>query len=276
MNVLKREKQIQAVSMLAEGSSIRSVERMTGIHRDTVMRLGVRIGNGCINLMDAKMRGLGCQYIEVDEAWTFVGKKQRNLEKGFRSPIAGDFWVWLSLDPVSKLVPTFRVGKRTKEDAKLFIADLARRVSGRIQISSDALSSYVDAIEQAFGGDVDYGQIVKTFESEPIGPGRYSPPQVTLVEKLSIEGAPNMARITTSHCEKLNHTMRMHVRRMSRLTNAFSKKPENLRAGVGLFYGYYNFVRMHKAIRMTPAMKAGVTSKLWSLADLVDEAEAHC
>ncbi len=275
MNVLKREKQIQAVAMLAEGSSIRSIERMTGIHRDTVMRLGSRIGNGCINLMDATMRNLGSKFIEVDEAWTFVGKKQRNFDKGVRHPDAGDFWVWLSLDPESKLVPTFRVGKRTKEDAKVFIADLAKRVSGRIQISSDSLSSYVSAIENAFGGEVDYGQIVKTFESEPIGPGRYSPPRVTSVELLSVSGVPNMDRITTSHCEKLNHTMRMHVRRMSRLTNAFSKKPENLRAAVGLFYGYYNFVRVHKAVRMTPAMKAGVTSTLWSLEKLVDEAESH-
>lgn len=276
MNVLKREKQETAIAMLAEGSSIRSVERVTGIHRDTIMRLGVRIGNGCINLLDAKMRGLTSERIEVDEAWTFVGKKQRNFTKGVRPVNAGDFWIWVALDPDSKIVPTFRVGKRLKTDATEFICDLARRVSGRIQISTDGLASYVDAVEAGFGGDVDYGQIVKSFESEPIGPGRYSPPKVVAVEAKSIVGNPEVDRICTSHVEKLNHTMRSHVRRMTRLTNAFSKKPENLRAAVGLFFGYYNFVKRHGAVRMTPALKAGVTNHLWSLGELMDEAEAHC
>lgn len=274
MNILKREKQEMAIAMLAEGSSIRSVERVTDIHRDTIMRLGVRIGNGCANLMRAKMRDVKCRHVEVDEVWCFVGKKQRHFTKGTQSPLAGDFWIWAGIDETTKIVPCYRVGKRTKNDAIAFVTDLARRVSGRIQISSDGLSSYVEAVEQGFGGDVDYGQIVKTFESEPIGAGRYSPPKVTGVELKSIVGNPEGT--TTSHAEKLNHTLRMHNRRFTRLTNAFSKKRENLEASVGLFYAYYNFVKRHGSLRMPPALKAGVTDHVWSLGELIDEAEAHC
>jgi len=185
-NILERNKQEQVIAALAEGSSIRSVERMTGIHRDTIMRLGVRIGQGCANLMKATMRNLNLTHLELDEMWGFVGKKQHNFDKGIRHPEQGDFWVWCGIDRDTKLVPCFHVGKRTKEDARVFVADLAERVSGRIQISTDGLSTYVDAVERAFANEVDYGQIVKTFESDPIGPGRYSPPRVVSVEEKSV------------------------------------------------------------------------------------------
>lgn len=275
MNVLKREKQEQAIAMLAEGSSIRSVERVTGIHRDTIMRLMVRIGNGCRNLMHERMRNLSCEDVQVDECWTFVGKKQHMLKEGESGDNAGDFWVWVALDADTKLVPVHRVGKRTKDDAVYFMRDLARRVSGRIQISSDGLAAYVDAVEQGFGGQVDYGQCVKSFEGEFLQPGRYGPPGVSSMKRRRVVGSPEWSRISTSFVEKQNHTLRSHVRRMTRLTNAFSKKAENLVAAVGLHFAYYNFVKMHRTLRMTPALKAGVTRKLWSLADLIEEAEAH-
>jgi IS1 family transposase len=176
----------------------------------------------------------------------------------------------VAIDSDTKLVPAYRVGKRTREHAIAFMTDLSERLSNRVQISSDSLRSYVDAVEQAFGADVDYGQIVKFYDAEPIGPGRYAPPQVTGVERTVIAGNPDQAHISTSHVERQNLTMRMSMRRFTRLTNAFSKKLENLQAAVALHFAHYNLVRLHKTLRVTPAMAAGVTDRLWSLEELVD------
>ena len=172
MNVLGREKQEAAIAALVEGVSIRSTERMTGIHRDTIMRLMVRVGQGCVNLMDSYMKNLKCETMQVDEIWCFVGKKQRHLKETDIIEELGDQWVFVALDAESKLIPSYLVGKRTAENAQAFIADLSNRLDNRIQLSSDALSAYVEAVESAFGADVDYGQVVKTYEAEPISPGR--------------------------------------------------------------------------------------------------------
>ena len=269
-NELKSEAKAQVVSLLCEGNSIRSIERITGIHRDTVMRLGVRVGTACAKIQDEKMRGLQCSQIEVDEIWGFVGAKRKNAN---RAGAYGDVWTFIALDADTKLIPAFVVGKRDAYHAKMFISDLARRMQKRVQVSSDGLSAYVDAMERGFGTEVDYGQVSKTYSFENLeqnAAGRYSPAEVVKVEKVVVSGMPDVNRICTSHIEKQNHTLRMHCRRLTRLTNAFSKKVENFEAAVAMNFAYYNFVRTHGAIRMTPAQAAGVESSAWTVAELVE------
>jgi IS1 family transposase len=269
MNILKTDKQEMAIAALVEGSSIRSVERMIGIHRDTIMRLMVRVGQNCEKILDATMNNLTCKNIQVDEIWGYVGKKQRHLTEDDNSSEMGDQWVFVALDADSKLIPSYIVGKRSADNAQAFIKDLSERLDNRVQLSSDSLSAYVEAVEQAFGMDVDYGQIVKTYEADPIGPGRYSPPNVIGAEKIVVTGKPKMKNISTSYVERQNLTMRMQIRRFTRLTNAFSKKLDNLKAAVALHFAHYNFVRIHSTLRVTPAMAAGVTDRLWSIRDLM-------
>jgi IS1 family transposase len=275
-NELKSEKKIMAVAMLAEGNSIRSIERMTGVHRDTIMRLGVRVGEGCQRIMDDKLRGLNCNRIEVDEVWGFIGMKQKTAHRlHLAGEGIGDIWTWIAIDPDTKLVPTFAVGDRTQYMANCFIEDLAARLSHRVQISSDALKAYGGAIERAFGSEVDYGSIIKTYgHTELAEQRRYSPPEVIKTERIPVTGNPQIDLISTSHVEKQNHTLRMHCRRLSRLTNAFSKKLENFKAAIALHYAYYNFVKNHTAIRCTPAMEAGVANSAWTVQNLVEMAEA--
>lgn len=243
---------------------------MTNTHRDTICRLLVEVGENCARIMDEQMRDLPCSRIQVDEIWSYVQKKQRCVTPEDDRNRVGDMWTFVAIDPDSKLVPAYRVGKRTRPHAVAFMNDLSERLANRVQLSSDALNTYVDAVERAFGADVDYGQAVKFYEAEPIGPGRYSPPRVVRADRAVISGRPDQRPISTSLVERQNLTMRMSMRRFTRLTNAFSKKVENLRAAVSLHFAYYNFVRMHKTLRMTPAMAAGVSDRLWSLEELVD------
>ena len=269
-NELKTEKKAQVVSLLCEGSSIRAIERITGIHRDTVMRLGVRIGDACAKIQDEKMRGLNCKNVEVDEIWGFIGAKRKNADA---TGNYGDVWTFIALDADTKLIPSFIVGKRDAYHTKMFFDDLAGRVSNRIQLSSDAMVSYADAVERGFGSEVDYGQIEKTYSHINLtqnAAGRYSPAEVVKTERAVVSGMPDISRISTSHVEKQNHTLRMHCRRLTRLTNAFSKKIENFEAAVALNFAYYNFCKTHKAIRMTPAQAAGVESSAWTVAELVE------
>ncbi len=272
-NILKTEKKVAVISMLAEGSSIRAVERITGVNQNTIMSLNRRVGDACAKIMDEKMRGLNCRNLEIDEIWGFIGAKQKNAA---RAGVFGDVWTFIALDADTKLIPSFIVGKRDAYHARAFMDDLASRMALRVQISSDALAAYPDAFERSFGAGADYGQIVKTFSVTPLGIAsapaaiRYSPAEVIKVEKTAVSGTPNMALISTSHIEKQNHTLRMHCRRLTRLTNAFSKKIENFEAAVALNFAYYNFVKTHKAIRMTPAMAAGVENSHWTVSELVE------
>jgi len=269
-NKLKSEAKAQVVSLLCEGNSIRSIERITGIHRDTVMRLGVRIGDACAKIQDEKMRGLKCDHVEVDEIWGFIGAKRKNAQA---TGNYGDVWTFIALDADTKLIPSFVVGKRDAYHAKMFISDLAGRMQKRVQVSSDSLAAYADAMERGFGTEVDYGQISKTYSFENLtqnAAGRYSPAEVVRVDKTIVSGMPDVDRISTSHVEKQNHTLRMHCRRLTRLTNAFSKKFENFQAAVSLNFAYYNFVKTHGAIRMTPAQAAGVESSAWTVTELVE------
>jgi IS1 family transposase len=270
MNRVPLTRRVQIINALVEGNSIRSTERMTGTHRDTICRLLVEVGAGCAGLMNEQMRDLPCRRIQVDEIWAYVGKKQGHLTPRDDRSRLGDMWTFVALDPETKLVPTFRVGKRTAANAQAFMFDLSDRLANRVQLSSDALAAYVDAVEQAFGADVDYGQEVKFYEAEPIGPGRYSPPKVSNRERVVIAGDPDQAHISTSLVERQNLTMRMSMRRFTRLTNAFSKKAENLAAAVSLHFAHYNFVRVHRTLRVTPAMEARVSDRLWSLDELVE------
>jgi len=267
-NVLSIDKKISIISALTEGSSIRSVERMTGIHRDTIMRLGVKVGEGCTSLMDAKMRNLSCNRLELDEIWGFVGKKDRNTRMGDSMEV-GSVWTWCAIDAETKLVPSFMVGDRSPAAAKAFCADVAGRMANRVQISTDGLRAYVEAIEEAFGGEADYGQIVKVYGND-FSERRYSPSGVISSEKRVMAGTPDRDLISTSYVERLNATTRLHMRRLTRLTLAFSKKRENFAAAVGLHFAFYNFVKRHNTLRCTPAMAAGVTGTQWSIGDLVE------
>jgi len=268
---LKTEKKAQVVGMLCEGVSIRSIERLTGIHRDTVMRLGVRVGEASATIMDAKMRNLNGVRWEVDEIWGFIGKKQRRVsatEHGY-----GDIWTFIALDADTKLIPSFVVGKRDLYHARAFMEDLASRLKNDVQLSSDSLKAYAEAVESGFGCDVHYGQISKTYAVVNLNKeaaSRYSPAEVVRTEKTVISGAPDVNLISTSHVEKQNHTLRMHCRRLTRLTNAFSKKLENFEAAVALNFCYYNFCKIHSALRCTPAMAAGVEPSQWTVAELAE------
>jgi len=216
------------------------------------------------------MRNLKCEKIQVDEIWCCAGKKQRHLKETDDINRCGDFWTWVALDAKSKIVPTYRVGKRNSSMASEFNGDLQSRLANRLQLSSDMLKLYIDAIEDSFGADVDYGQIVKSYEAEHIGPGRYSPPQVVSTRKQSIQGKPSFKDISTSYIERQNLTMRMSMRRFTRLTNAFSKKLENLKAAFPLHFAHYNFVRIHRTLDVTLAMEAKVENRLWAIGDLIE------
>lgn len=269
-NTLKKDKQIAVISALTEGSSIRSIERMTGVHRDTVMRLGVKVGQGCAALLDSKMRDLSCSHLELDEIWGFIGKKQRNLRPN-DDPQLGDVWTFCAIDADTKLVPSFKVGNRDTDTADVFVQDVASRMRNRVQISTDGLRAYVEAIEKSFGMEVDYAQIVKTYgHVETTNNRRYSAPEFVSSEKNVIVGSPDFDRISTSYVERLNATTRLHMRRLTRLTLAFSKKLENFEAAVALHFAYYNFVKRHGTLRCTPAMAAGIERDFWSVGDLVE------
>lgn len=273
-NVLPKDKQIAIISALAEGSSMRSIARMTDVHRDTICRLGVHIGQGCARLLDEKMRNLTCNFLQFDEVWGFIGKKQKHLTVD-DDPTKGDVWTFCAIDAETKLVPSFRVGKRSAAVANDFVSDVASRLKNRPQISTDGLAAYVEAVENAFGSAVDYGMIIKNYSHESgqhHNERRYSAPEIVFSEKRHVVGKPDMDLISTSYVERLNATTRLHMKRLTRLTHAFSKKIENFEAAVALHFAYYNLVRTHGSLKCTPAMAAGVERSFWTVADLVEAA----
>jgi IS1 family transposase len=232
----------------------------------------VRVGNGCANLLDETMRDLPCTRLELDELWAFVGKKQRHVSTRDDIGSVGDTWTYVAIDSDTKLVPAFMTGKRCAATTNAFVSDLASRLRYRVQITTDGLRIYEDAISGSFVEQgVDYAQLAKSYESEAIGPGRYSPPKVTGTAKTPIFGEPIAELVSTSYVERQNLTVRMGVRRFTRLTNAFSKKLENHVAATALHFAHYNFVRQHKTLRTSPAMAAGVSPTLWDMGELVEE-----
>jgi len=276
---LKTEQKIAVIAALAEGNSIRSIERMTGIHPDTIMRLGVRIGQGCARLLDTKMRNLDCHRLELDECWGYIAKKMRHVREG-DDPTFGDVWTYVAIDSDTKLVPSYHVANsRNHQETIAFISDLASRLNNRVQISTDAMNAYEDAIEYVFGSEVDYAQIVKTYQSEDgreYNPERrYSQPRIASSKKRVFSGSPERELISTSYVERLNASTRLHMKRLARLTHAFSKKFENFEAAVALNFASHNLVKTHRTLKMTPAMAAGVERNFWSYADLVEAVEAQ-
>jgi len=269
MYILRTEKKLAVLSALVEGNSIRSTERMTGVHRDTIMRLTLQVGQGCLAMMDRTMRNLPCRNIEVDEIWTFVHKKQQRLTKREkRNSAIGDQYAFVAIDADSKLIPCFEAGKRNSKTALRFIRALESRLTRRIQLTSDGFSAYVDAVWDAWADEVDYAQLVKMYEAENPGPGRYSPPRVSEAVSTTVSGIPDPDRGCTSYVERQNLTIRMACRRFTRLTNALSKKLENLKVALALHFAYYNFVRIHRSLRITPAMAAVVADRVWSLDEI--------
>ena len=240
------------------------------------MRLGVRIGQGCARLMDEKMRNLDCQRLELDEVWGYIGKKMRHWQVG-DDPTHGDVWTYCAIDADTKLVPSYHVSSvRDMHNTVEFIADLASRLNNRVMISTDAMNSYEDAIEYVFGSEIDYGQIVKTYQSEDgreYNPERrYSQPRIASSKKTILSGNPERALISTSYVERLNASTRLHMKRLARLTHAFSKKFANFEAAVSLNFAAHNFVKTHRSLGMTPAMAANVTREFWSYGDLFEAA----
>ena len=270
MNKLTPAKRIQIITLLVEGMSLRSVTRVSGASINTVTKLLIDSGRACSDYQDRAFRNLTCKRLQVDEIWAFCYAKAKNIATAKSAPEgAGDIWTWTAIDADTKLIPSFYVGKRDAEAAQHFIADLAMRLSNRVQLTSDGHKPYLQAVEESFGADIDYAMLIKHY-GEPVGAlGRYSPGECTGIEQRRVEGRPDKAHVSTSYVERANLTMRMGIRRFTRLTNAFSKKAENHEHMVALHMMYYNFVRIHTTLRCSPAMAAGVTTKLWEVADIV-------
>ena len=268
------EKAESILKLLVEGMSVRSIERITQVHRDTILRLLLVAGERCQKLMDFQMRGLKCRRLQCDEIWTYVGKKNRHVRKE-DSPELGDQWIFVALDADSKLIPCFVVGKRTKETTHAFLYDLKERLTeDRFQITTDGYHFY-RSIQGIFAGQADFAQLVKLFGDfgqERGSEARYSPSGLTEVISKVIDGRPDPDHISTSYVERQNLTMRMQIRRLTRLTNAFSKKLENLKAAIALHFAWYNYVRVHRSLRVTPAMEAGLTNRVWGLSELLQSA----
>jgi IS1 family transposase/transposase-like protein len=262
---------LKALHCLLEGCSIRSTERLTEINRNTIMGLLVTAGERCAKLLDEKMRGLKSDFIQSDEIWCFVNKKQKRC-RDYDPAEFGDAWVFVAIDPVTKLIPSFTVGKRSAATTQAFIDDLAQRLAKRVQITTDGFRFYVNAIEKAFGCDVDFAQLIKLYGDygQHDSATKYSPSPIFEVISKIIQGNPDEEKICTSHVERQNLTMRMMMRRFTRLTNAFSKKLENLKAACALHFAYYNFCRVHQTLRVTPCMEAGVTDHIWSIRELLE------
>jgi len=276
MNTLSRDQQVAIIAALTEGCSIRSVERLTGVHRDTIMRLSVRVGMGAARLHDRTMHSLRVNRIEMDEVWSYVGKKRRQVTKA-DGPDVGDQYVFTALASSAKAIISYRIGKRDGENTGAFIADLRQRVLGRPELSTDGWPAYADAIEQAFGASCTYGQVVKTYSVTHLAvteaSRRYSPAQVVAVDRQAIVGMP--LHISTSYAERSNLSLRMASRRFTRLTNGFSKKLENHAAAVALYVAHYNLCRVHEALRITPAMAVGVADHIWTIGELVNACLAN-
>jgi IS1 family transposase len=273
MNVLATDKRAQILNCLVEGCSMRSTARLTGVAKKTVERMLIAAGEACADYQDKTMRNLKCKLLQVDEVWSFTYAKQKNVPKHLKdNEGVGDTWTWVALDSVSKLVPCWHIGKRNATDASLFINDLASRLGSRVQLTSDGHKAYLEAVEGAFGAEIDYAQLIKLYGNDLSQGGevRYSPPVCTGARKKRIMGSPIKELVSTSHIERQNLTIRMSNRRFTRLTNAFSKKLENHKHAAAIHFMHYNFCRIHTTLRVTPAMEAGITDHVWSLEEIVN------
>jgi len=265
--------------LLVEGNSIRATSRIADVSKNTVNKLLIDAGKACSKYHDEHVRDVKASVIQCDEIWSFTYAKQKNVASATAAPEgAGDTWTWTAIDSDSKLIVSYMVGGRDSEYAIAFMDDLRDRLANRVQLTTDGHKAYLEAVEGAFGGDVDYAQLIKMYGNATGQKGhekKYSPAECTGIKKRRVEGNPNKALVSTSHVERQNLTMRMHMRRFTRLTNAFSKKVENHAYAVALHFMYYNFVKVHQTLKVTPAMEAGLTDRLWDIADLVALVDAN-
>jgi len=270
MNKLSTEERAKVVACLVEGNSIRATSRITGVARNTVNKLLVDLGTACSNYQAETLRNLKCGRIQCDEIWSFVGAKEKNTRAAKKAEGWGDIWTWIALDADTKLVPCWFIGERHAGAAYHFMHDLKARLANRVQITTDGHRAYLYAVEDAFGCEIDYAQLVKIYGATPEGAEvRYSPAICMGTKRAVISGAPDFDHVSTSYVERQNFTMRMSMRRFTRLTNAHSKKVENHAHAIAIHYMHYNFARIHQSLRVTPAMEAGVTDHVWSLEEIV-------
>ena len=278
MNRLTTEKRAQVIGCLVEGMSIRATVRVTGAAKNTVSKLLLDLGKACSDYQDRTLRDLPCKRLQLDEIWSFVYAKAKNVPEDHQGEFGyGDVWTWVAIDADNKLVPSWLVGRRDTQDAIVFVKDIADRLSNRVQLTTDGHAPYLTAVDHGFGASIDYAVLQKIYGSEPQGQKRYSPPKCIGAETHIVRGKPDPKHISTSYVERQNLTMRMGMRRFTRLTNAFSKKTENLAAAVSLHFMYYNFARPHQSLSKpypkTPAMTAGVADHIWTpkeIAGLLD------
>jgi IS1 family transposase len=280
MNRLDTKRRAQVVAALCEGVSIRATVRMTGVAKNTVTKLLLDLGAACEKYQDEKLRKLTCQRIQCDEIWAFVYAKAKNVPEAHKGELGyGDVWTWTALDAETKLVPSWAVGRRDGFTASAFIRDLADRLANRVQLTTDGHRVYLEAVEGAFGANIDYAMLIKMYEGDSGASApaerRYSPATCTGIRVQPIMGDPDPDYISTSYVERQNLTMRMSMRRFTRLTNGFSKKLDNLKAAVALYFMWYNFGRIHQTLRVTPAMEANVSDHVWSIEEIVGLLETH-
>ena len=274
MNRLSRTERARILGLMVEGMSMRAISRTTGASKNTIVKLLEDAGEAFSEYQDRTMRNLTCKRIQVDEIWAFVYAKAKNVAGAKAAPEgAGDAWTWMAIDADTKLIPSFYVGSRDADAAHHFVGDLALRLANRVQLTSDGHKPYLEAVEQAFGADIDYAMLVKHYGDAP-GAGRYSPGVCTGATQKRVEGRPDKKHLSTSYAERANLTLRMGSRRFTRLTNAFSKKHENYAHSVAIHTMHHNFVRIHQTLKCSPAMAAGVSATLWELADMVKVLEA--
>lgn len=270
MNKLTVDKRSQVVSALVEGNSIRATVRMTGVAKNTIVKLLAGLGKVTADFQDKTLRNLPCKRIQCDEIWSFCYAKDKNVPEEKRHIFGyGDVWTWVAIDADTKLVASFTVGSRSSQTAKLFIDDLAERLANRVQLTTDGHRAYLQAIEDAFGANIDYAMLIKLYGSDSEPEKRYSPAECIGTREVGVTGRPDPRHISTSFVERQNLTMRMSMRRFTRLTNAFSKKVDNHYWAIALHYMHYNFCRIHQTLRVTPAMEAGIANHVWSIEELV-------
>jgi IS1 family transposase len=269
MNKLNKEKRTQIISALVEGNSLRATARMCDVAFNTVLKLLPVIGAACLEYQDKALRNLTCKRIQCDEIWSFVGSKEKNTTPEKKAQGWGDIWTWVAIDADTKLVPTFMVGTRGARTAKSFMDDLAGRLANRVQLTTDGHRVYLQAVEDAFGSEIDYAMLVKMYGNDAESETRYSPAECIGCQTVGITRRPDPLHISTSFVERQNLTMRMRMRRFTRLTNAHSKKVENHLWAIALHYMHYNFCCVHQTLRVTPAMAAGVTDHVWEVEEII-------
>lgn len=270
MNKLNDSKRAQVIAALVEGNSIRATVRMTGVAKNTIVKLLADVGKACAEYQDKALRNLPCKNVQCDEIWSFCYAKEKNVPEDKKGRFGyGDVWTWTAIDADTKLIPSWLVSDRSAHAASQFIDDLAGRLNNRIQLTTDGYKVYLNAVDDAFGSDIDYAMLVKMYGNDPQAETRYSPATCTGAEKIVVQGKPDLKHISTSYAERQNLTMRMSMRRFTRLTNAFSKKIENHTHAISLYFMYYNFCRIHQSLRVTPAMAAGVTDHVWEINDII-------